>query len=100
MRMVSLLITLLVMAFIIIQLLGSHNSENKAATSSARMAEDKARTVEATILKSAQAQDHSLNSTEGGNNAAFNTLNQQTQQIQQGQQVQGAQSDNGQQQSQ
>lgn len=102
MRLVSLLITLLIMAFLIIQMLGGSNSQNKAEQNTARIAEDKAMAVQATILKSAQAQDRRLNGAEGGPGGydpstapGFNNL---TQQIQQGQQVQGQpqQADNGQ----
>jgi len=66
MRLVSLLITLLVMAFIITQLIGGSGSHNKAEENNAKIAEEKAESVQATILKSAQVQDRSLNNAEGG----------------------------------
>lgn len=97
MRMVSLLITLLILGFVIVQMLGGQKSEEKVEATQARIAEDKARQVEAIVLQSAQRQDRQLNAAGGG--AGLNNLSQQ---IQSGQQVQGVQqalaqpqSDNG-----
>jgi len=101
MRLVSLLITLLIMAYLVIQMLGGSNSQNKMDQNTARIAEDKALAVQATILKSAQAQDRRLNGAEGGARSydpttapGYSNLNQQIQQVQ----GQGQQPDNGQQQ--
>jgi len=106
MRLVSLLITLLVMAFIITQLIGGSGSHNKAEENNAKIAEEKAESVQATILKSAQVQDRSLNNAEGGayhadgNTPGATNLNQQVQQLQGMPQQPAQQPNNGQQQQQ
>jgi hypothetical protein len=63
-RIVSLMVTLLVLAFVILKLMGGDNGQ-KGAASAAKVDEDRAKAVEAQVLQQARAQDNALSTAEG-----------------------------------